>query len=115
EAHLQHSIQQEIQKPFDLSCDLMLRTALFRVSEEEHILVLTVHHIACDGQSVGVVLQELRQLYSAFVAGRTPDVPEPQVQCGDVTLWARENLTDELHKKQLTCWVEQLKGARSVL
>src|SRR5438552_1252122 len=115
DAELQHAIQKEIQKPFDLSCDLMLRAALFRVGEEEHILVLTVHHIACDGQSVGVILQELPQFYSALVAGRTPDVPEPLVQCGDVTLWARENLTDELQKKQLTFWVEQLKGAPSLL
>jgi amino acid adenylation domain-containing protein len=78
-------------------------------------LVLTVHHIACDGQSVGVILRELPQFYSALVAGLTPDVPEPLVQCGDVTVWARENLTEELQKTQLAFWVEQLKGAPSVL
>jgi amino acid adenylation domain-containing protein len=115
DAQLQQAIQKEIQRPFDLSGDLMLRAALFRVSEEEHVLVLTVHHIACDGQSVGVILRELPQFYSALVGGFTPDVPEPLVQCGDVTLWARENLTEELQKKQLAFWVEQLKGAPSVL
>ncbi len=115
DAQLKQAIQKEIQRPFDLSCDLMLRAALFRVSEVEHILVLTVHHIACDGQSVGVILRELPQFYSALVAGLTPDVPEPLVQCGDVTIWARENLTEELQKKQLAFWVEQLRGAPSVV
>jgi amino acid adenylation domain-containing protein len=115
DAQLQDAIKKEIQKPFDLSRDLMLRAALFRLSEEEHVLVLTVHHIACDGQSVGVILRELPQFYSALVAGLTPDVPEPLVQCGDVTVWARENLTEELQKTQLAFWVEQLKGAPSVL
>jgi amino acid adenylation domain-containing protein len=115
DAQLQDAIKKEIQKPFDLSRDLMLRAALFRLSEEEHVLVLSVHHIACDGQSVGVILRELPQFYSALVAGLTPDVPEPLVQCGDVTVWARENLTEELQKTQLAFWVEQLKGAPSVL
>jgi amino acid adenylation domain-containing protein len=115
DAELQREIQGEIQKPFDLSQDLMLRAALFQMSAEEYVLVLTVHHIACDGQSVGVILRELPKLYSALAAGLSPEVPEPLVQCADVTLWARENLTEELQKKQLAFWVKHLKGAPSVL
>lgn len=115
ESELQLRIGAEVQRPFDLSRDLTLRAALFRLRADEHLLVLTVHHIASDGPSMGVLLQELAQFYSGFATGIAPDVPAPVVQCRDFTLWQKETLTEERRQKQLSYWLGQLRGVPSAL
>ncbi len=71
---------QECQRPFDLARDLLLRARLFRLGETNHILSLTMHHIASDGWSVGLLVSELRSLYEAFVEGKPSPLPELAVQ-----------------------------------
>ena len=115
DAELQRRIDAEVQRPFDLSHDLMLRAALFRLRQDEHLFVLTVHHIAADGPSMGILLQELAQFYSGITAGVPTEIPEPAVQCRDFTLWQKEILTNERRQKQLAYWLQQLKGVSSAL
>src|SRR5262249_10089880 len=115
DAELQRQIKQDTRRPFDLACDPMLRAALFQLSDNEYLFVVTVHHIACDGAGMGLLLQELSHFYSATVTGVTPSLPEPLVQCQDFTLWQREILTPELREKQLAYWRQQLAGVRPAL
>ncbi|MCP4656609.1 MAG: amino acid adenylation domain-containing protein, partial [bacterium] len=103
----------EARRPFDLARGPMLRTALLRLGDQEHLLLLTAHHIAFDAWSVGVFLRELRTLYQAFTAGAgmaASALPELPVQYADFALWQRRWLTGEVLEKQLAYWRKQLAG-----
>src|SRR5208337_4491174 len=62
----------EVRRPFDLSRDLMLRAVLLRLGEQEHIFLLTLHHIASDGWSLDILFMELTSLYASLSAGLPP-------------------------------------------
>ncbi|HZM75594.1 MAG TPA: amino acid adenylation domain-containing protein [Candidatus Limnocylindrales bacterium] len=87
EAH--ELVRQRIALPFDLASDRLIRAALIRLGEDEHVLMLAIHHIVCDGWSVDVIISELIAVYDALVVGsRSPLSPLP-VQYGDFALWQR--------------------------
>lgn len=67
---------EEAQRPFDLTRGVLLRAKLFRLSEADHILLLTMHHIASDGWSLGLLNQELGGLYAALIEGKPSPLPE---------------------------------------
>ncbi|WP_328928131.1 non-ribosomal peptide synthase/polyketide synthase [Streptomyces sp. NBC_00190] len=92
-------------EPFDLRTGPLLRPTLIRVTDEEHVLVLSMHHIVMDGWSLGVIQRELGELY----AGRTP--AEPPVQYADYTLWQRARLTPQRLEEGLGYWRAQLADA----
>jgi amino acid adenylation domain-containing protein len=115
DAELHRHIQQEIRRTFDLSCDLMLRAALFRLDDEEYLFVLTVQHIASDGAAMGLMLQELSHFYSAIVMDVAPSLAEPLVQYRDFAAWQEELLTEPLREKQLAYWKQQLMGVPAAL
>ncbi|OUJ73687.1 non-ribosomal peptide synthetase [Hymenobacter crusticola] len=106
---VQLQVQQCISKPFDLANDPMLRAALIGLANpEEHLLVITMHHIASDGWSLSVFFRELVALYEAQVAGQVaPFAPLP-VQYADFALWQRQNLNATRLEKPLTYWKEKL-------
>ena len=106
---------QEAQRPFDLSRDLMLRGRLIRLDQEEHVLLLTMHHIISDGWSMGILFQELSVLYEAFCAGKPSPLPELPIQYADYAEWQREWLQGEVLESQLGYWKQQLEGAPQVL
>jgi amino acid adenylation domain-containing protein len=108
---LRRLLADEAKRPFNLARDLMLRAVVYRSADEEWLLLINLHHIACDGQSVGLVLHEVGRFYDVFAAGMEPELPSPQVQCGDVSLWEEEVLTEELRNRQLNYWSDQLSGA----
>ena len=87
--------RQEAERPFDLTSDLMLRAALLRLADDEHVLLLTMHHIASDGWSVEVFHRELSQLYQVFSSGRPAPLPELPVQYADYAVWQRQELRGE--------------------
>jgi aspartate racemase len=76
-------IQEEAARRFDLAAHCGLRLGLLRLSSDEHILLLTLHHIVFDGWSLGVLFQELGTLYEAYAAGRSAPLKEPELQYGN--------------------------------
>ncbi len=115
EAELEKRIVTEVRRPFDLAADPPLRALLLRLGEEEHALVLTLHHIAGDGWSLEVLTRELRALYDAFSAGRPSPLPELAVQYADFAVWQRGWLAGEVLEGQLEYWRRQLGGDRAIL
>jgi amino acid adenylation domain-containing protein len=115
DAELQRHLQHEAQAPFELSRGLMLRASLLRLAPEEHVALVTVHHIASDGWSIGVLVRELAALYEAFCAGRPSPLPELPVQYADFAAWQREWLSGENLAAQLGWWKQQLQGAPAAL
>ncbi|MCP4661115.1 MAG: amino acid adenylation domain-containing protein, partial [bacterium] len=98
----------EARRPFDLTREPLLRTALLRLGPRQHSLVLTVHHIAFDGWSFGVFLSELMTLYKAFSTGCPSPLPELRVQYADFAVWQRHWLSGEVLERQLAYWRQQL-------
>ncbi|MEV4738688.1 amino acid adenylation domain-containing protein [Streptomyces sp. NPDC049555] len=117
---LGEALREEAARGFDLACDLPLRAVLFTVSATEHVLLLTVHHIASDGWSNAPLARDLSTAYAARHAGRAPAFAPLPVQYADYTLWQQELLGDEgdpgsLAARQLAFWRETLQGAPAEL
>ena len=102
-------MDEEGMRPFDLERDMPLRAALLRLADEEHVLLLTVHHIASDGWSMGIVWRELGALYAAYVQGQPATLAELPVQYGDFAVWQRGWLQGEVLERQLGYWRAQLR------
>ncbi|HET6977265.1 MAG TPA: amino acid adenylation domain-containing protein [Pyrinomonadaceae bacterium] len=105
----------EANQPFDLSQAPMLRAALVRLDEADHILLLTMHHIASDAWSLGVLVQEVVTLYKAFDADLPAPLPELSVQYADFAHWQRNWLQGDVLEQQLSYWRTQLSGAPTLL
>ncbi len=105
----------ETRRPFDLTRGPLLRAMLLRLREDDHILVLTIHHIVSDAWSLGVLVRELSALYEAFAENTTPALPDLPVQYADFARWQREWLQGDLLAEQLSYWKEQLAGQLPVL
>lgn len=112
---LQQLRHNEATRPFDLTKDLMLRGQLVCLEVQKHILFLTLHHIAGDGWSLGVLMEELRVLYAAFCTGQPSALPPLPIQYADFTLWQRQRLQGERLAKLLAYWQTQLADAPSLL
>ncbi|MGZ4134728.1 MAG: amino acid adenylation domain-containing protein, partial [Tumebacillaceae bacterium] len=108
--------QEEAQKPFDLTNDALVRTTLLQLGDEEHVLLLTMHHIVSDGWSIGVFINEMAALYAAFLQGdEAPELPALNVQYADFAHWQREWLQGDVLDAQLGYWKHQLRGELPVL
>jgi amino acid adenylation domain-containing protein len=105
----------EAAAPFDLAAGPLLRTTLLRLGEDEHLLLLTLHHIVADGWSVGILVREIAALYAAFAAGQPSPLPELPVQYADFALWQRRRLSGERLSGELDFWSERLHGAPAEL
>ncbi|MFD2169293.1 non-ribosomal peptide synthetase [Tumebacillus lipolyticus] len=106
---------EEGNKPFDLTRDALVRTQLLKLAAEEHLLLLTMHHIISDGWSMGVLIDELSKLYGAFRSGAESPLPELPLQYADFASWQREWLQGEVLDSQLSYWKQKLQGAPSLL
>ncbi|MFB1485352.1 amino acid adenylation domain-containing protein, partial [Corallococcus sp. RDP092CA] len=106
---------EEAVHPFQLATGPLLRVKLLKLDEEEHILLLVMHHIVSDGWSMGVLVREMAAFYESFANGRTPVLPELPVQYADYAGWQRGWLQGEVLEKQLGYWKRQLTGAPSAL
>jgi amino acid adenylation domain-containing protein len=115
EAEVKQQILAEAQLPFDLKTDLLLRVKLLRLGEQEHILLATMHHIASDGWSIGVMVSEVATLYEAFCAGQPSPLPQLPIHYADFAAWQRQCLQGEALQAQMSYWRKQLESAPSVL
>ncbi|MBI2525900.1 MAG: amino acid adenylation domain-containing protein [Candidatus Rokubacteria bacterium] len=111
EADTARVLAEEARRPFDLTRALMLRGLLLRLGPEEHVLLLVVHHIASDGWSVGILLQELAALYHAFSHGAPSPLPPLPIQYADYAASQRQWLQGEPLARQIDYWTRQLDGA----
>jgi amino acid adenylation domain-containing protein len=105
----------EAGRPFDLARGPLLRTALLQVAADEHVLLLTLHHIVADGWSMGVLVRELAALYAAARDGSAARLPELPVQYADFAAWQRQLLRGEAVAEQLAYWRRQLAAAPPAL
>lgn len=100
----------EFARGFDLAAGRLVRATLVRDAGPEQTLLLTMHHIACDGWSTVVLERELRELCEAFRAGRPPHAEPPAVQYADFAVWQRQWLTEERLHRDLAYWRTALDG-----
>lgn len=108
EAHLRRIAAEEARRPFDLRRDRLLRAILVRLDAQENAMLLTMHHIASDGWSVGVFMRELERLYAAYAYGRNAGLEALPIQYADYAQWERQWLQGEALEAQLSYWKEQL-------
>jgi len=111
EAEVQRLVIEEARLPFDLARGPLLRVTLLRLAEEEHVGLLTMHHIVSDGWSTGILIREMAVLYEAISCGRFSLLPELPIQYADFAHWQRQWLQGEVLETQLTYWKRQLLGA----
>ncbi|HWY76206.1 MAG TPA: amino acid adenylation domain-containing protein, partial [Verrucomicrobiae bacterium] len=111
DAQAARMLEAESRRPFNLSADPMLRALLAQTDSEEHLLLVTIHHIATDAWSMNIFFRELAKCYSARVAGQEPALPELPVQYPDFAVWQRNALAGEVLENQASYWKKQLQGA----
>jgi len=102
---------EEAQEPFDLSTAPLLRAQLLRLDEDEHTLLITIHHIISDGWSIGIITDELGVIYEAFREGMASPLPELPIQYADVTVWQEQNRNHQRWVESEQYWQRQLTGA----
>jgi amino acid adenylation domain-containing protein len=101
---------EEARQPFDLARGPLIRTTLLRLGEEEHVLLLTMHHIVSDGWSMGVFFQELAALYTTCLANSPASLSALPIQYADFAQWQRQCFQEGLLETQLAYWRQQLAG-----
>ncbi|WP_246763555.1 non-ribosomal peptide synthetase [Rhizobium sp. 007] len=111
EAVLSELCDEEMHSPFDLARGPLIRGRLIRLAEDEHVFLLTQHHIVSDGWSMGVLVRELSQLYRAFEAGEDDPLPPLAIQYPDYAAWQRQWLSGERLQSQAQYWRNALANA----
>jgi amino acid adenylation domain-containing protein len=115
QAELQRLSTEEASGAFDLERGPLWRTMLARLSGEEHVLLLTMHHIISDAWSMQLLTGELETLYEAYRQGEESPLEELPIQYADFAVWQREWLQGDELERQLKYWRERLAGAPEVL
>ncbi|HEX5874893.1 MAG TPA: amino acid adenylation domain-containing protein [Pyrinomonadaceae bacterium] len=103
--------QNETLRRFDLSKGPFVRPTVMRLDQQEHIVICTMHHIICDGQSFEVLIAEMSQLYGVLREGRPSSLPELTVQYVDYAAWQRQWLQGDVLESRLAYWRRQLANA----
>ncbi len=115
ESEVKQFAAQEAKKPFNLAKGLLVKATLLRLSQKEHVLLVTMHHIITDGWSCGVFLRELSTLYGAFSTNQPSSLPELPIQYADFAVWQRASIQGEFLATQLNYWKQLLKGELPIL
>ena len=105
---------EEVQQPFDLRHGPLLRARLLRLDDQQHIALLTMHHIVADGWSAGVLVREVAELYTAFAKGQGSPLPELSIQYTDFACWQEEHQRKRW-QPQLEYWREKLADSPVML
>ncbi|BAY10176.1 non-ribosomal peptide synthetase [Calothrix sp. NIES-2098] len=115
EAELYRLAKAEAQTGFDLTQAPLLRAKLLQLDVEDHVILMTLHHIVSDGWSTDILIREVAALYTAFCAVRPSPLPQLPIQYADFAVWQRQWLEGETLKKQLAYWQQQLSGELPIL
>lgn len=107
-------IEALISEPFDLANDYMFRANLIRLNSTQNILILVMHHIASDGWSIPILLNELQSFYKAHLKGSPVDL-NLHIQYADYALWQKNNLKGEFFDQKVKYWKEQLRDLSPLL
>jgi amino acid adenylation domain-containing protein len=95
-------------RPFDLARDRLLRVTLLRLRDQEHVVLLTMHHIITDGWSMSILIKEMAALYEAFLSGRQSPLPDLPIQYADYSVWQHGWLRSQVLEDHLVYWRQQL-------
>ncbi len=98
----------EARTPFDLAKGPLFRVKILKAGDQDHVVLITMHHIISDGWSIGILVKEITALYAAFSRGLPNPLPELEIQYADFAEWQREYLQGEVLEEQLTFWKKQL-------
>ncbi|SYX91578.1 Linear gramicidin synthase subunit C [Pseudomonas reidholzensis] len=115
QVNLRERLQDEAQRPFDLEQGPLLRVRLLRLAVDDHVLVLTLHHIVSDGWSMPVMVNELVRLYQGYSQGLEVELPPLPIQYADYAIWQRNWMEAGEQERQLAYWAAQLGDAHPVL
>ena len=115
EAEARRLMKAESERPFNLQRGPLLRATLLKLAGEEHLVLLTMHHIVSDGWSVGVLVREVAILYEAYSQGQESPLPDLPLQYAHFAVWQRGWLQGDVLDQQLSYWKQQLAGAPPVL
>ncbi|GJM33278.1 MAG: hypothetical protein DHS20C18_22790 [Saprospiraceae bacterium] len=103
-------IEAEVYRPFDLAKDHLIRAKVIQFADNGYVLIATMHHIASDGWSSGLLLSEFVELYRSKKEERTPFLPTLEVQYADYALWQRAHLKGKSLEDKLDYWEHKLAG-----
>jgi amino acid adenylation domain-containing protein len=115
EAELNRVVRDQAEALFDLGRGPLVRGCLVRLGDDDHVLLITLHHIVADGWSMGILLDELGALYAAFIRGETDPLPPLAVQYADWAAWQRRCLGGDVLAEHAAYWQSALCGAPPVL
>ncbi len=111
EAEMLRRAAAEVRRPFDLARAPLFRLLLVRLGADDHVLVVTLHHLVADGWSLGVLLREIMALYGSFASGEWhPALPALPVQHADYAAWQRRRFSGDLLREEAGFWRARLEG-----
>src|SRR5262249_16202294 len=115
QGELERVMAEEARGRFDLESGPLIRGRLIQLGDQEHVLLITTHHIVSDGWSVGLMFGELNALYGAFISGEEDRLPELEVQYVDYAVWQRKWMEGQVLEGQAEYWRQNLAGAPELL
>ena len=115
DAKIRRIAEDEFAAPFHLPSGPLIRGKLLQTATDEHVLLITQHHIISDGWSAGILKREIAALYTAFAQDRNDPLPALAIQYGDYSVWHRNHLNADAGAAQIQFWKEELAGAPAVL
>ncbi|OUS31221.1 hypothetical protein A9Q99_04280 [Gammaproteobacteria bacterium 45_16_T64] len=115
EDEIRTHVDQDANSPFTMADDRLITSKLLRLADDDHVLLLNMHHIISDGWSIGVLVQEIKALYEAFIVGKPSPLPELEIQYSDYSVWQRNWLQGKALENLQKYWLETLGDAPDVL
>ncbi|MCJ9736245.1 condensation domain-containing protein, partial [Bradyrhizobium sp. PRIMUS42] len=115
QSELRHQLAEFTGKPFDLAVAPLFRAALLKLSEQDHVILLVLHHMIFDGWSLGILIRDLSALYTAYSRGTVPSLPPLAIQYADYAIWQRQRLQGAVLERQLSYWRSRFSGVPAML
>lgn len=115
DARVRIEASEEASRPFDLARSPLFRTKLLKLNTDEHVMLVTMHHVISDGWSMAIFFEELSEIYGAIRQGVDVHLPDLNLQYADFASWQRGPLAEKEISKQLDFWAEKLAGAEPLL